>query len=259
MALGVSYAVASGGAFLSWRAASPHRVLHLDGEMPADALQQRLASIIERNGPDAPSPQGDALTFLPMDLQERGFDLSDPADQRELEPFLDGRDLVTVDNISSLVASGRENEAESWLPIQQWALRQRRKGRAVLFMHHDGKGGAQRGTSRREDVLDVCLGLKLPSDYSPEQGARFEVRFEKARHLTGAAVAPFEAALGSGGWTMKTIDDANLARVHDLTTAGLTVRDIADELGLSKSAVSRLQKKARGQRSGAPDREASHV
>jgi hypothetical protein len=58
-------------------------------------------------------------------------------------------EVVFVDNISTLVRSGKENEAEGWLPVQSWVLRHRRAGRAVVLLHHAGKGGAQRGTSRR--------------------------------------------------------------------------------------------------------------
>ncbi len=37
----------------------------------------------------------------------------------------------------------------------------------------------QRGTSRREDVLDTVIQLKRPKDYEPEDGGRFEVHFTK--------------------------------------------------------------------------------
>jgi hypothetical protein len=52
----------------------------------------------------------------------------------------------------------------------------------VLLIHHAGTNGRQRGTSRREDALDTLIALKRPEDYSPEQGARFEVHFEKLRN-----------------------------------------------------------------------------
>ena len=39
-------------------------------------------------------------------------------------------------------------------------------------MHHAGKGGAQRGTSRREDVLDTVIALRQPQDYQSGEGAR---------------------------------------------------------------------------------------
>ena len=34
--------------------------------------------------------------------------------------------------------------------------------KTVLFVHHSGKGGQQRGTSRREDVLDTVIALRYP-------------------------------------------------------------------------------------------------
>ena len=53
----------------------------------------------------------------------------------------------------------------------------RRRGVSVLIVHHAGKGGEQRGTSRREDVLDTSISLRRPSDYLPTEGARFEVHY----------------------------------------------------------------------------------
>ena len=69
------------------------------------------------------------------------------------------------------------------MPIQKWALRQRSKGKSMAFIHHAVKSGPQRGTSRRRDALDTEIALKRPSDYKGDQGARFEVHFEKARGL----------------------------------------------------------------------------
>lgn len=37
VALGIAYAVTSGGQFLGWQASKPRGVLYLDGEMPANA------------------------------------------------------------------------------------------------------------------------------------------------------------------------------------------------------------------------------
>jgi putative DNA primase/helicase len=64
-----------------------------------------------------------------------------------------------------------------------------------LIVHHAGKGGQQRGTSRREDVLDTSISLRRPEDYRPAEGARFEVHFEKHRDFFGEDAAPFEAKL----------------------------------------------------------------
>ncbi len=71
----------------------------------------------------------------------------------------------------------------------------RRRGVSVLIVHHAGKGGEQRGTSRREDVLDTSISLRRPNDYVPTEGARFEVHFEKARGIHEDRAKPFEAKL----------------------------------------------------------------
>jgi hypothetical protein len=43
-------------------------------------------------------------------------------------------------------------------------------------------------------VLDTVIALRRPENYSPEQGARFEVHFEKLRHRVGELGQPFEAS-----------------------------------------------------------------
>lgn len=245
VALGIAYAVASGGKFLGWSALKPRRVVLIDGEMPASTLKTRLAEIADRADHEPPP---DYISVIAADLQDRTINLAEPDDQNALAPFLEGAELVIVDNVSTLASCGRENEAESWLPIQEWALRQRREGRSVLFVHHAGKGGAQRGTSRREDVLDTVIALREPQDYDPTEGARFEVYYEKARGFHGDDAKPFEAALGIGGWTLRDLADADMARVTALKGDGLSIRDIGEELGLSKSKVQRLLQRAEAER-----------
>jgi len=241
-ALAVAYAVASGGSAFGWKAPKPRRVLYLDGELPCSELQARAAALVA--GEDQ-QPAPGMLRFLTPDLQPRGMpNLATAAGQLALQPLVADADLIVVDSIATLGRGGRENEAEGWQPVAAWALEQRAAGRAVLFVHHAGKGGQQRGTSSREDVLDVVLSLKRPSDYHEREGARFEVRFEKARALKGADVEPFEARLETGSddrriWTCKPADIGRNDRIRELTDLGMTVREIAEELGVSKSSVHR--------------------
>jgi putative DNA primase/helicase len=243
LTLGIAYSVATGGTFLRWTSPRPRRVLVIDGEMPANVMQERLAAIAARSDREPPSPEH--LRFLAMDLQDRGgINLAEPSDQAALEAQLDGAELIIIDNLSTCTQAGRENEAESWLPVQEWALRQRRADRTVLFIHHAGKGGQQRGTSRREDVLDSVIALRKPNDAEPEEGARFEVHFEKSRGFCGDDAKPFEASLGRDGWITRDLADADMARVVALQADGLSIRDIAAETGMSKSKVDRLAKRA---------------
>jgi putative DNA primase/helicase len=177
-------------------------------------------------------------------------DLATPEGQARVESCLDDVALVILDNLSALCRSGKENEGEGWLPVQEWALRLRQRGIAVLFVHHAGKGGAQRGTSRREDVLDLVLALRRPTDYSPAEGLRCELHFEKCRSLIGDAAKPFEVKLqadstGIPVWTVRPIENALLSRAAELFKDGVSVRDAAEELGISRSKAQRLKEKLR--------------
>jgi putative DNA primase/helicase len=249
--LELAFAIASGGTFLGWKAPKPRSVLYIDGEMPAKTMQDRLAAIV------AASDCGDAfdpalLQLYCSDLQELPLrSLSTDEGQEIIEPFVERADLVVVDSLSTLARHGRaaENETESWLPMQSWALDLRRRGKSVTFLHHDGKGGAQRGASSKEDILDLVIHLRRPADYSPVEGARFEVHFVKNRGLCGSEVEPFEARLkvedGRAKWTRRKLEDAQLARVAALLEDGCKKEDIAQELGVSRATVFRLAKKAR--------------
>jgi len=247
-ALGIAYALACGSSFLKWYAPKPVRVLLVDGEMPATALQKRFAQIVSDNTQEPPAP--DYLRIITPDFQEFGIpDLATTEGQNILEDHVAGADVIILDNLSTLCRGGKENEGESWLPVQEWALGLRKRGKTVLFIHHTGKNGLQRGTSRREDVLDTVITLKRPNDYDSSQGARVEVHYEKARGVFGDDAEPFEAWLktenGQSRWEMVDLKDADLERVIELAKDGIKQREIADELGTSKSRVNRLLKKAK--------------
>ncbi len=113
-----------------------------------------------------------------------------------------------------------------------------------MFVHHAGKGGQQRGTSRREDVLDSVISLKRPEDYRATEGARFEVHFEKARGFSGPDAEPFEATLTPGGWTMRAVEDALEDRIVMLKAEGRSQRNIAAEVGKSLATVNRVLKRS---------------
>lgn len=126
-------------------------------------MQERLAAIVKASDvADDFDPSN--LRLVCADLQDAPLpNLSSFGGQILIEPLIENADLIVVDSISTLAGYGRENEAESWLPMQSWALALRRRGKSVLLLHHDGKGGQQRGTSRKEDILDVVIGLRRRS------------------------------------------------------------------------------------------------
>lgn len=242
--LGVAYAVAAGSSFLTWWAPAPQRVLVIDGEMPAAALQERWAAIVQHN--EVEPPAGDYVGILAADTCPFGLpDLSTPEGQAKIEPMIGEAKLIVVDNLSTLARSGKENESESWGHMQEWALRQRRAGRSVLFIHHAGKGGEQRGTSRREDVMDSVVKLSHPNDYDPSEGARFVVQFTKSRGFSGSEAEAFEARFSDGAWSTKRLEDVRTAQILALHSDGLNQRDIASEVGCGIGTVNRTLKKYR--------------
>ena len=248
VALGIAYALASGGEFLSWRAAAPVPVLYIDGEMPGIALKERVARIVASNEQEA-APG--ALRFITPDLQANGVmpNLADHEGQRAIDREIGDARVIVVDNLSCLVRGGKENEAESWTGVAEWALRQRAAGRSVNFVHHTGKTGLQRGTSKREDLLDTSILLKRPADYHACEGARFEVYFEKARALQGTDIQPIEAKLetnpdGRQVWTTRTVQTAADAQMIELAELGLPQAEIARELGCARSTVLRGLRRA---------------
>jgi putative DNA primase/helicase len=245
LSLSVAYAVASGGQCLRWQTAKPARVLFIDGEMPLASLQERLAGIAQGAGSEPPSD--DFLRFLPADHFRDGLPkLTSPEGLALIKASSEGTDLIVLDNLSSL-ATGRENEADDWQPMQDLILSLRRRKVSTLIVHHAGKGGQQRGTSRREDVLDTVLALKRPDDYDASEGARFEVHFEKARGFTGADALPFEAklitdAVGASTWSSVDLHTDGKAEAFKMFANGAKAEDVARTAGVSRPTAFRWQK-----------------
>ncbi len=241
MALGIAHAVATGAEFLRWRAPKSRGVLYIDGEMPAAVLQARYMAIVAASMTDAPAA---SFRLAAADIQPDGLpDLADPEAQRFYDCAIGDAELVIVDNLSTIARGLRENEADSFGPVQSWLLAQRAAGRSVLLIHHAGKGGGQRGTSRKEDVLDSVVSLTRPPGYQASEGARFEVRFTKSRGFWGDDAEPFEARFANSRWsTSEIVADNSDEALATLKAEGLSVRDIAERTGLPRSTVGRRLK-----------------
>lgn len=230
VALGMSLAVAAGKKLFNWDGRRPHRTLYIDGEMPARAMQERLCKLVKTSHLSAEALSN--FSLLTPDIQSRPMpNLATPEGQEALEPFLAEIDLLVIDNIATLCRAGRENDTESWLPVQGWLLDLRRRGLSVLIVHHAGKNGDQRGTSAKEDIMDTVINLRRPKNYQTEEGARFEVHLTKARGLSGSEARPFEAQLRDDGealsWLVKDLEDREMEAVREMVDQGLSIRDIA--------------------------------
>jgi putative DNA primase/helicase len=248
LALGIAVAVASGKPFLRWETQKPRKALFVDGELPASVLQQWIAEACAAGGADE---VGDNLTLITPDLQEFGIpDLATLEGQSALLEHVQSADLVILDNLSALVRAGNENEAESWLPLQAWALDLRRQGKSVLFVHHSGRSGNPRGTSKREDLLDTVIALRHPVSYRASEGLRAELHFEKTRHFHGKGAEPFEVELradtdGVCQWLTRDLEASGYAKAAALFAEGCDALAVKEELGLSRATAFRYQKQFR--------------
>jgi hypothetical protein len=251
VAIGIAYAIATGGQFLGWKATAPKRVLYIDGEMTASAIQDRFKKKMDSEIWLHEHLQN--LSIITPDLQERLMpDLASPEGQLAIEKHTDLADVIIVDNLSCLIRSSTdENSAESWNTVLEWSLKMKRERRSVIFIHHSGKNGQQRGTSRKEDSLDVVISLRRPGSYCASMGAKFEVHYEKNREWAGEEAKPFVAQLiqpesGLHQWEVSPLEDSTRDRVIEAYKQGKhNYSEIAREIGVDKSTVSRYAQEAR--------------
>lgn len=152
-----------------------------------------------------------------------------------IDEQLDGVSLLVLDSRSTLVG-GAENDAETFEELQRWFLSLRRRGIAVVLVHHSGKNGDQRGTSKHEDILDLSIRLNPEPRFVAGGGARFGVEFTKNRNSIDDS--PFSVSLaGHGSGLVRLVVGSD--EVQQLSEQGLSPVDIADRLGVNKATVYR--------------------
>lgn len=250
LAMDLAHGIAEGRAVGPWSVGNGRRVLYVDGEMPLDGIRDRVLSLRERDG---------SLVVLNHEalFQKTGcvLNLTDRVTQASLLSLCDseGFEVVILDNLSCLFSGIAENDADAWEHVLPWLLNLRRRKVAVVIVHHANRSGNHmRGTSRREDAAFWVLRLDAMPDHAKEgDGARFISRFTKSRQGTREETEPLEWLYApDGARTRVTFRQVATVEVFkQWIRDGLTsCTDIAEEMGLSKGAVSKLA--ARGVREG---------
>jgi DnaB-like helicase N terminal domain/AAA domain/Helix-turn-helix domain of resolvase len=244
--LNVCYTICTGQetCFL-WKIPRARRVVYVDGELPLNALQARWQKIVGGYGL-VPPPKG-MITFTNRTVDKQAPNIATSEGQRMIEDLLEEGTFLVLDNLSALCRTPKEDE-EGWASTQEWLIDLRHRGISTLFLHHGGKSGTQRGTSKREDFLDTILKLSHPTDYSPDQLLRCEVHTEKYRGGEAEAVVPFEVRLetdprGNAIFSYKPLRDIIERRVPEMLEMGMKVPEIAEELHISRYQVYRLKRK----------------
>ena len=133
--------MASGGKALGFHAPFPSRVLYLDGEMASEDIQKRdrlLAEVL--NLPCDWDTHN--LVTVANDWQGEPMPRVDtPQGQAAIESVVEWADIVIVDNRACLFDPEGEKDIDKWTPAQEWLLSLRRRGKAVIMVHHGNRQG----------------------------------------------------------------------------------------------------------------------
>lgn len=258
-AMSMAYAIATGSKFLRWKAYKPSNVLYIDGEMQANLLQERFSKIAKNFDTEVNVMEN--LHIFSADLQPfTSIDIGYGLMQKNINDFIFKENIkfVIFDNLSSLTKID-ELDGNAWILIQDWLLDLRKRGIAVLLVHHSGKRGGQRGISKREDILDTVINLEVAtankkkltkaeeaegnySDITDEYaiyGGRCRLKFEKNRNLSSKDISNFNIDLvdtpdGGIAW----VDTYSI--VKTLHEQGASYREIANTTGISKSTIGNI-------------------
>jgi putative DNA primase/helicase len=243
-------AVARGAAFGPWGAGESVNVLYLDGELVMADFQER-ANYFKKD-----SYLSKFYVYSTHHLSLLGLrnaNLGDKTWQKEMTDVLKYLQvkLWVIDNIASLTSGIDENLKHEWDPINQWFLKLRFAGISTIFQHHTGKEKLQRGTSGREDNIDISILLDYPKGYFKEDGCKFVAIFEKARirqrDLTLIADTEFSLETDENNshvWTYANLRISNKKAVLELRDKGQSQKKIAETLDLSEGYVSKIISKA---------------
>jgi AAA domain len=243
----IARALSEGTKLGDWQAHERAKVLYIDGEMPADLMRTREQGIKRAIG------EVDFLNHeILFDRTGKVLNITEPEVQRAITDrcIHEGVKVVILDNLSTLASGMKENDAYSWEMVNNWLLDFRRHKIAVILIHHAGRSGEARGTSKREGAAFWVIALDDAKTHSDDKhGARFTSRFTKPSRNTPDEVPAYEwriatnVASGEISVTHRRAQsmDVFLKVVEDGVT---DCTQIAQELKVSPATVSRLAKKA---------------
>jgi DnaB-like helicase N terminal domain/AAA domain len=233
----------------AWPVTRAFRPLYVYGEMDDTEIQERARNIAKMRGQEIPSDE--QFGTLCMDYQ-KGWrpKICSSRDRKIIEErlFSYGYEMLILDNISTLWPASQENQTDRSALLADWYADLNQRGISVIFLHHAGKGGQQRGDSEKEDMLSFVIALRKPGNYKEEQQLRVEIHVEKHRHkaIHPRWLMPFELQLtkddhGNSEWVTRTAKDAQLESAFLMFKDDMPPMFIAQEVGVSKSTIYRYK------------------
>jgi len=243
-AYGLSQAITSGEKFGPWEVKNKTNVVYVDGEMGRYDNQKRM-KLLKLN---------EEKHFTLICNHQTGIDggvVANLVNEEYREWFKNklietDTKIVVFDNVSCLASGLNENVKDEWDPINQWMIQLKHSGITSILIHHMGKdlNSGGRGTSAREDNIDVNLVLTKPKNYRPEDKARMEIKFTKTRMdiKDPSTITNIEVKLIDGKWEFKK--SGQNQKILELLHEGITQESIAKLTGLTQGRISTIKKKA---------------
>lgn len=254
LALAIAWALAAGESLIGWPSQRKAKVLMVDGEMAAQSIQGRMRG--------AAGTDGLYIANLANWASAAGYDpinLATSEGQDVLNVWANalGVEVIILDNLMSLswVDGVSMNSDEFWAPFRRFAVQQRAQGRLVIVVDHSNQSGAIHGTKTKLWHADLVMDLQaIDTDEDLPEGfgtldlrRRFRLRFEKVRGTSiSAGQDTLEKVITMGAvgqdWSYEKGRDEQCRMAREMHHNGLTIRDIAEELKLSKSVIGRWVK-----------------
>lgn len=247
-AMSLSLAVTHGSGFGDWELQEAVNTMYVDGEM---LPQQMKSRIIDLQPNYCKKQKNWYILSSGINLQNGGLAIN--IGKQYWQDFIFNEvmtkeiKLLFLDNISALTPGIEENESTSWDNIAVWINKLKQTGCAVVLIHHAGKGGAQRGTSAREDALDTVIFLRKSTE-DATVGVDIDLIFEKSRHLAGSSVATSNARLlpdpASGNliWSFNSPNVTRRNEILQMLVEGRSYDEIKNSLQVSKNTIVKIKK-----------------
>ena len=245
LGLMIAKAVATGGHIGEWKAPAPAKVLYIDGEMPADLMRERDRGL----GSGEVEFLNHAILF---DRTEKVLNITEPSVQQAIHQkcIRDDIRLVILDNLSTLASGIKENDSFEWERLHNWLLQFRRHKIAVILIHHAGRSGEIRGTSKREDAAFWIIALDDAKEHADDKrGAHFISRFTKPSRNTQEEIPCLEWHVVTEQVTGEVSVGCKPAQTMDVFRRwiedGVTeCGQLAEEMQVSKGTISKWAKRA---------------
>jgi hypothetical protein len=255
-ALSAALAIAGGGEFLGWKSderanGRQWRVLYIDGEMHVGDIQERVRMLMHAVPSVNHEKAGVNLRFIARQHQEPDAafpSITEPAGMKFVRERVaqDAIDLVILDNFSTLGEVEDENAASSFNAIQQFLLQLKVQGVATMLVHHAGKSGDFRGSSKLAATFETILKLERLGSSVEHGAAAFRVRWDKVRaggpkrkvrEVAARLIEDPFAGPAASKWDYATAEIEKLDELKERLADGefRNQKEIADHFDVSKT------------------------